>query len=97
MECLHPQPQCVISFESVQDLQFYLQDVYCIEFTRGIKRYRSGAKAEINTDRIKRLRRTNKHDKDEFSLTTEYKFVDETAEIIKSKATNPVVSEGTVV
>lgn len=63
-KCPHPLPWCPTSFESAQKRSFHLQDVHCIEFTKGIKCGRSDSETEIKaedaTDRTEKRRRTNK-------------------------------------
>jgi hypothetical protein len=83
-KCPHPRLKCVDAFQSVLEMKFHLQDVHCIDFTKGIKRRRSGSEVEFEPDRRKRSRRTKDHDLD-VKLQTwpqfTYKFVDETTKL----------------
>ena len=65
-------------------MKFHLQDVHCIQFTKGIKRRRSGSEVEFEPDRRKRSRRTKDHDQDvklERWPQFTYEFVDETTKL----------------
>ncbi len=83
-KCTHPRPKYVDAFPSVLELKFHLQDIHYIEFTKGIKRRRSGSEVEFEPNRRKRSRRTKDHDLD-VKLETwpqfTYKFVDETTKL----------------
>jgi hypothetical protein len=65
-------------------MKFHLQDVHCIEFTKGVKRGRSGSEPETMPARKKRSRQTKDHDQD-VKLDTwpqfTYAFVDETTKL----------------
>lgn len=52
-----PHPQCVVSFDSVQDLQHHLQDLHCVTLARVLKRCRSDPAPEDEDVRVKRPRR----------------------------------------
>lgn len=83
-KCTHPRRKCVDTFPSVLELEFHLQDVHCIELTKGIKRRRSGSEVEFEPNRRKRSRRTEDHDLDvklETWAQFTYKFVDETTKL----------------
>ena len=83
-KCPHPRPKCVKAFPSVLEMKFHLQDVHCIEFTKGVKRRRSGSEPETMPAWKKRSRQTNDHDHD-VKLDTwpqlTYAFVDETTKL----------------
>lgn len=38
-KCTYPRRKCVDAFPSVLEMKFHLQDVHCIEFTRGQTKY----------------------------------------------------------
>lgn len=52
-----PHPQCIIPFDSVQDLQHHLQDVHCVTLAKALKRRHSELTPDINRFRAKRPRR----------------------------------------
>ena len=87
VQCSHPRPRCVGSFESVQDLKFHLQDVHCIEPTKRSKRRRSHDELETKPDHIKRSRRITLHNTEtKINVKTrpglKHEFVDETTKIV---------------
>lgn len=81
---LHPQQKCVDAFPSVLELKFHLQDVYCIELTKGIKRRRSTSGVDTMSPRRKRSRKSEDHDPDvkpDSWPQSIYKFVDKTTKL----------------
>ncbi len=83
-KCTHPRRKCLDAFPSVLEMKFHLQDVHCIELTKGTKRRRSGSEVETTPARRKRSRRTKDRDpdvkRDPWSQFT-YEFVDETTKL----------------
>ena len=77
-------PICVEAFLSVLKMKFHLRDVHCIEFTKGVKRGRSGSETATMPAWKKRSRQTKDHDQD-VKLDTwphfAYAFVDETTKL----------------
>ena len=82
--CPHPRPKCVDAFQSVLEMKFHLQDVHCIEVSKGVKRRKSLSEEEPMPVRRKRSRQSNNHDPNaelESGPRFTYKFVDETTKL----------------
>ena len=83
-KCLHPRPKCVDAFPSFLEMKFHLQNVHCIEFTKGVKRRRSSSKVDTMPARKKRSRQTKDHNPDmkvDMWPQFTYEFVDETMKL----------------
>jgi len=100
-KCPHPRPKCVDAFQSVLELKFHLQDVHCIELTKGTKRRRSGSEVDTMPARRKRSRQTKDHDLDmklDMWPQFTYEFVDETTKLCGQASigtsTPPSISSG---
>ena len=98
-----PLPWCTTPWEGVLKRRFHLQDVHCVEFTKGIKRDRSDYAAEDQvptaTDGDKRrcVNQAGPNRADGLHPTMGHHFIDETVEIIKSQAFSPTPQEPKVV
>ena len=82
--CAHLRQKCVDAFPSVLELKFHLQDVHCIELTKGIKRRRSNSEVDATPARRKRSRKSEDHDSDvklDSWPQSTYEFVDETTNL----------------
>lgn len=63
-KCTQPRRKCVDAFPSVLEMKFHLQDVNCIEFSKGVKRRRSGSEVDTMPAQKKRSRQTKDYDAD---------------------------------
>ncbi|KAI9800690.1 MAG: hypothetical protein M1825_004012 [Sarcosagium campestre] len=88
-QCPHPRRKCVDAFPSVPELKFHLQDVHCIELTKGIKRRRSASGVDTMSPRRKRSRKSEDRSPDAkvdmWSQLT-YDFVDETTTLCSRRS-----------
>ena len=88
-KCSHPRQKCVDAFPSVLELKFHLQDVHCIEFTKGIKRRRSTSGVDTMSPRRKRARIGKDRDPDvkvDIWPQSTYEFVDETVTLSRRRS-----------
>jgi hypothetical protein len=84
LQCLHPRVQCGKVFKSAQELSFYLQDVHCVELTKGLKRSRVEDEAGTKPSKVKRASGANSHGSGTETGAyhkQEFKFVDEAAKL----------------
>lgn len=88
-KCTHPRQKCIDAFPSVLELKFHLQDVHCIELTKGIKRRRSTNQADTMPARRKRSRMSKDRDPDvkvDMWAQLTYEFVDETTTLCSRRS-----------
>ena len=89
-KCPHPRPECVEAFPSVLEMKVHLQNVHCIEFTKGVKRRRSGSEVETMPARRMRSRQTKDYDPDvkvDMWPQFTYEFVNETTKLYSRHGT----------
>ncbi len=63
-QCSHSRSKCVETFSFILKMKFYLQNVYCIEIIKEIKRERFDSELKIMSTRKKRFRQIKNHDQD---------------------------------
>lgn len=58
IKCSHSRLRCVKAFLSVLKIKFYLQDIHCIKFIKGVKRWRFSSKVKTMLAQRKRFKQT---------------------------------------
>ena len=76
--CPHSRWQCADAFQSVQELEFHLQDVHCVELRKECKRSSPESEGDTRPRKIKCSNHANRHSP---CFKQEYKFVDEAAKV----------------
>lgn len=96
--CLHPRTQCTEVFFSMQDLKFHLQDVHCIEFSKGCKRPSLESEADPESRKVRISGDVQRRGSDLWTaahVKPEYKFVDEAAKISVREASRRSTASST--
>ncbi len=95
IKCTHSRWKCLDIFSFVLKMKFHLQNVYCIELIKEIKRRRFNSEVKIISTRRKRFRRIKNRDSDvkrnSWSQFT-YKFVNETTKLCGQHGTRTSTS-----
>lgn len=90
IKCTHSRRKCVDAFSFVLKMKFHLQNVYCIEFIKEVKRRRFGSEVKTMSAWKKRFRQIKNYDAD-VKLDTWpqfiYEFVNETTKLCDQRGT----------
>jgi hypothetical protein len=83
-KCPHPRAQCGEAFKSAQELRFHLQDVHCVEPTKGLKRSSVEHEAGSKPFKVKRASGANPRSsgtETDAYHKQEFKFIDDAAKM----------------